>query len=608
MEAKQRVTSDNTQKEIRTRQRSSTSCTECRRRKQKCNQAKNTACNNCARRYPQVPCIYDSFRTLSKYKESIIDLTIIETKLEDSQEETFGTLYPISELESPLEPELQYVFPHPQPQDSEFFPSLSNQAQPAGSHHISLNRGRINKDKYPDENTSDQDVVAAIRSGQYYPYPEHHKECGYRLAVDGYSVAMNPLGILPIEPAGRHGRLFHFFAQRLSPYISSIDGNNSPSKVTSQWLSFVIHSPIAIHAAILSAACFQAATRNLNVEKSVDAMSSKVRLIALINEHIGRHRNCISDESIAAVMSLASNEAIYSDQRSTMAHMRGLRDMIESRGGIDNVNFGLLRKMLLRTDYQIACTYECELFLETNVRAQPAPALASFPLELDNPILRSHIPFIDTITVQNNSIETARILDDARLLTISVLALLENDFPLSTRDKILAGIHSIHQRLISSPDANTFLPEDFLSRACRAAAIIYSSAIITKTPLSMACTPHMLQDLWVTMWRVPLPRWKQIPGIFLWILLVANPFARDKPEGRFFKALTPATIMAMGLIDGETVMATLKGFMAVQRWLGGNLRGVVLPTRGSATSRTPENGLPTWTMSEESIGTMSRAL
>ncbi|KAG9242593.1 hypothetical protein BJ878DRAFT_162726 [Calycina marina] len=44
----------------RPRQRTSTSCGECRRRKQKCNQAKDRPCNNCARRYPPVACIYDS--------------------------------------------------------------------------------------------------------------------------------------------------------------------------------------------------------------------------------------------------------------------------------------------------------------------------------------------------------------------------------------------------------------------------------------------------------------------------------------------------------------------------------------------------------------------
>ncbi|KAH7420038.1 hypothetical protein BKA64DRAFT_652241 [Cadophora sp. MPI-SDFR-AT-0126] len=45
---------------LRPRQRTFTSCTECRRRKQRCNQAKDRPCNNCARRYPPVICTYES--------------------------------------------------------------------------------------------------------------------------------------------------------------------------------------------------------------------------------------------------------------------------------------------------------------------------------------------------------------------------------------------------------------------------------------------------------------------------------------------------------------------------------------------------------------------
>ena len=90
--------------------------------------------------------------------------------------------------------------------------------------------------------------------------------------------------------------------------MSSIDGSEPPACFTRQWMPFVIQSPITIHVAILSAAYFEAASRNLDAEKSVDAISSKVRLITLINEHIVEHGNSVSDESIAAVMSLASNE------------------------------------------------------------------------------------------------------------------------------------------------------------------------------------------------------------------------------------------------------------------------------------------------------------
>lgn len=67
-------------------------------------------------------------------------------------------------------------------------------------------------------------------------------------------------------------------------------------------------SPITIHVTILSASYFQAFSQNIAVEKSVDAMAAKGTLIKLINDHIISHKDEVSEESIAAVMSLAYNE------------------------------------------------------------------------------------------------------------------------------------------------------------------------------------------------------------------------------------------------------------------------------------------------------------
>ena len=93
------------------------------------------------------------------------------------------------------------------------------------------------------------------------------------------------------------------------------------------------------------------------------------------------------------------------------------------------------------------------------------------------------------------------------------------------------------------------------------------------------------------MWRVPLSRWKETPGIFFWVLLVANPFTKDRPEGRFVKGMIAAGTMTIGLVDWETVIASLKGFLAVQRWLGGKESGVVaMPFDRLAVSRPTDNG------------------
>ncbi|KAH7411373.1 hypothetical protein BKA64DRAFT_704478 [Cadophora sp. MPI-SDFR-AT-0126] len=444
MATKPELTSNGSQKrEVRTRQRASTSCTECRRRKQKCNQAKDKPCNNCARRYPPVPCTYDSFRRTSKYKESIIDLKVTEAKLEESESDDSELLSPIYEIESPFDRITQNGLPPAQTQGgySRFDPTVS-----LGFHGVPVGSVSPDEDGIRDEAWSRQDAVV-VRSGQYKPEPKSYRRSEYeRISIDGGGVAMDLLEVLPIESTGRNAQLFKFFTNSLAPFMSSIDGSESSASFTSQWLPFVTQCPITIHVVILSAAYFEAASRNVDVEKSIDAISLKARLITLINEHIAGHGNGVSDESIAAVMSLASNESIYSDQRSTMAHMRGLRDMIQTRGGVNNLNFGLLRKMLLRTDYQIASTYECETILD-NSHELPVPLLKSFPLELDSPILRSHIPFVDLVTIHKISIETAILLDDARILTISVLSLRQNE---TSKTRLLRNIHTIHQRLTST--------------------------------------------------------------------------------------------------------------------------------------------------------------
>ena len=75
----------------------------------------------------------------------------------------------------------------------------------------------------------------------------------------------------------------------------------------------------------------------------------------------------------------------------------------------------------------------------------------------------------------------------------------------------------------------------------------------------------------MNMWRIPLSRWKQTPGIFIWVVLAVTPFARDKQEGRFLKGMLAASTIAIGLVDWDVVMGMLRGFLAVQRWLAGGV-------------------------------------
>jgi hypothetical protein len=224
--------------------------------------------------------------------------------------------------------------------------------------------------------------------------------------------------------------------------------------------------------------------------------------------------------------------------------------------------------------------------------------LNSYPIELDSPLLLSSIRFVDSAKILDISAAAATILDDMRFVTTSLLSLGEKENTEHSKTKFAATVKWIHDRLTSST-TEPQLAGDFIYQTCRATAIIFTSAILCRTPLSLACTEPLLQQLWMMMWRVPLSRWKETPGIFFWVLLVANPFTKDRPEGRFVKGMIAAGTMTIGLVDWDTIIASLKGFLAVQRWLDGNESGTIaMPYDRLAVSKAPDGGLPAWSLTE----------
>jgi len=415
--------------------------------------------------------------------------------------------------------------------------------------------------------------------------------------------------------------------KRLSPYMSSIDGNEPLAAFNNQWIPFTTQSPIAIYITILTTAYFQATTRGISGDKSVEVIGTKVKLITLINEHIVSHSGGVNDDSIAAVMSLTFNEVRKtkgkesdkladpytvdirrpekhpSTYAGTSRHDKNQRRdpkhhiWFTSNDAFEVGVLSLLTQNLShtppRTDFQIACTYECDLFLHEE---EPISVLTSYPLQLDSPLLLSPHHFGSSLSLHGISAPTAMILDDIRFLSSSVISLSQSPYDEESHAKFLATAHWIHSRLTAPPDPA--LASDYVHQSVLVVAIIYSSAILTRTPLSLACTPQLLRQLWGTLWHVTLPRWKQLPGIFFWILLVVNPYTRDKPEGRFLKGLMPATTIGIGMVKLEVMTGILRSCLAVQKWLGGDLRGLGITKSVKVVHGIPEGGLPGWSMSE----------
>lgn len=222
----------------------------------------------------------------------------------------------------------------------------------------------------------------------------------------------------------------------------------------------------------------------------------------------------------------------------------------------------------------------------------------AYPIQLDSPLLVSANLFANSADFHGISMATATVLDDMRFITTSIMTLGGADHPELAKIKFLATVRWLHQRLVA-PETDPDRAYDFVFQTCRATAIIYTTVVLSGQPFSKTCTAELLQNVWRVMWRVPLPRWKQIPGVFFWVLLVANPFARNRPEGRFLKGIFAANTVAMGLVDWDATTALIKTFLALQRWLGGEdlERAIILDNR-LGVSRPPEGGLPSWAYSQ----------
>ena len=199
-----------------------------------------------------------------------------------------------------------------------------------------------------------------------------------------------------------------------------------------------------------------------------------------------------------------------------------------------------------------------------------------YPVHLDSPLLQSRMRFVDSASDLEISPETATILDDMRFLTTSVISMTKDELSSSQeKAKFQATATWIHKRLSTPLDPE--FSGDFIYQSVRAVAIAYSAAILSRTPLSQACTAHNLRQLWMSMWRVPLSRWKKTPGIFYWVVLCVTPFSKDKQEGRFLKGMMASSTIAIGLVDWDVVMGMLRGYLAVQRWLRGGVRALEAP-------------------------------
>jgi hypothetical protein len=165
---------------------------------------------------------------------------------------------------------------------------------------------------------------------------------------------------------------------------------------------------------------------------------------------------------------------------------------------------------------------------------------------------------------QSISTSTAEILDDVSFLVSAITS-----SPPSSTSKICGTASWLHSRL-QKIDVKTTTDDQIILCIVKLTASVYSNSISTLTPLSLSFSQEQLAELYSYFnffQPSSLKCWSTIPGIFLWVLLVACPAAADDHMGRFLRSKMAATRIVLGLENYNLPFAYFRSFWRVQRWI-----------------------------------------
>ncbi|KAG4429758.1 hypothetical protein IFR05_014762 [Cadophora sp. M221] len=247
--------------------------------------------------------------------------------------------------------------------------------------------------------------------------------------------------------------------------------------------------------------------------------------------------------------------------------------VLELRGGLEAMDDALNYNVLIVTDYELACAFERELDLQSMETAIGAVLTVGewLPESIRSPLLHYPISFQECKDSLNLSQVAAEILDDVRFLTTSITScFLSPELETTKTSKIQSTAEWLYKRIETIPELSivSITPtSEIIIDTIRLCALVYSSSIKTLTPLSQNFPPELQERFYSNISLVGLKNWKDVPGIFLWILLVATPCGKDDHRGRFLRKQMACTGMAIGMDDFHLGTAGLRALWLVQRWI-----------------------------------------
>ncbi|KAF4450614.1 hypothetical protein F53441_6275 [Fusarium austroafricanum] len=410
------------------------------------------------------------------------------------------------------------------------------------------------------------------------------------------------LDYLPMRPTKLNKELVRIHLQLLSRFKCAVDGNPDPgNEFMNFWIPCTLQDPLLLQIVLFTSSCFLSETGHFTKALKY---AHKHQVYQMLNSQLRDQETQTSDTLILGVVQMIADSWYWGATHDLKTHLNGLKDMIKMRGGLSQLGLrGHLAKMILIHDIVMALAHE----IKPSMYGHPGfefrdPRAVPFKTAFNTPFICKWQSFRECSNSLQLHPSTAQILDDMRILFSAVLALPRNATPERVREvtskaywlreKVLdlpedtpslrspRPSHSSRSSSVESPDKSprsiktdkssppVDLP-DIMYRVIRKVALIYCTAILSRSPVSSACSEEDVMKIWGSIWQSGLTTWKSVLGIFAWVMVALATNCHKIGPGRLIKTLTISTMMSIGMENWDVFIHIGKTAFRLQRWLAG---------------------------------------
>ncbi|OCL02811.1 hypothetical protein AOQ84DRAFT_168442 [Glonium stellatum] len=327
---------------------------------------------------------------------------------------------------------------------------------------------------------------------------------------------------------------------------------------------------------LLSCSLFYSAHRDVfRNTPSNEYFHLKDLTLRAINESFANPETATSDESIAAVLGVCSSENVKGSPAVAM-HLSGLRQMVEMRGGLNNLRGGseaLVELLLLQDILHAVCSNVAPLMLEIRQPTLRKLEMHKQPLCTNSPLqLREDI---ETINARDglrrevhvalmDAFEGTEMLYTETIFVKSETAVETLSFQ-NRRRKIGERLAAIKPLNFDKDYINI---KDLVEEAARLAANIHYRAVALRIrhedPINTPC----MRTLSAVLQKIDMRIWKAAKYVYLWILLTGAAASNGHPDERpLFMIQLIRFGLTVGLLDWESFELHIGNFLWLQREL-----------------------------------------